>query len=279
MATSCISCGRHDRWVLIADGGAAAPFPVQRLVQACRAHNVQEVFVDGAHAVGQVSIDIQAIGADYYSSNVHKWLFSPTSSAFLRFKPREGEEMHHIVASLRYGQGLAKEYWMGTRDYSPLQAIYDAIQFVEKELDPFLLESTALTDEEWDHEKFPFRYSAWINKKFLAFHRILTETWGTVMPSPVADIGALAFVELPQLPVVMKDGADALQFRHFLRKKFAVEGVFDSRANAARPSGYSTYIRLSVNVYTTSKDIERLRDAVLSVASGETPFSLAGAQS
>lgn len=41
------------------------------------------VFIDGAHAFNQLSIDLQAFGVDAYFSNFHKWGFSPKNVAFL----------------------------------------------------------------------------------------------------------------------------------------------------------------------------------------------------
>lgn len=39
--------------------------------------------MDGAHAIGQMDIDIEKIKPAGYCSNFHKWGFSPLSCAFL----------------------------------------------------------------------------------------------------------------------------------------------------------------------------------------------------
>lgn len=41
------------------------------------------VFIDGAHAVGQLPIDIKQFEVDAYFSNFHKWAFGPKNAAFL----------------------------------------------------------------------------------------------------------------------------------------------------------------------------------------------------
>ncbi|KAJ1380685.1 Pyridoxal phosphate-dependent transferase, major domain [Sesbania bispinosa] len=60
--------------------------PVRELIRVCREQEVDQVFVDGAHAIGSVRVDVKEIGADFYVSHLYKWFFSPPSVASLYCK-------------------------------------------------------------------------------------------------------------------------------------------------------------------------------------------------
>lgn len=49
-------------------------------------------FVDGAQAVGQVEVDLKAIGCDAYFSSPHKWLLAPAGNGML-YIPRDRQDL------------------------------------------------------------------------------------------------------------------------------------------------------------------------------------------
>jgi isopenicillin-N epimerase len=109
--------------------GSAVVLPVQRIVALCHAAGVK-VLVDGAHAPGQVDLDLTAIGADWYAGNCHKWLCAPKGCAFLHASPSAQAGLHPGTISHGYGQGFLAEFdWTGTTDPSRFLAVKEAIAF------------------------------------------------------------------------------------------------------------------------------------------------------
>jgi isopenicillin-N epimerase len=112
--------------------GSALVLPLRRIVAVCHDAGVP-VLVDGAHAPGQVDLDLSAIGADWYAGNCHKWLCAPKGAAFLWAAPGRQADLHPVIISHGLGGGFLAEFdWTGTRDFSPYLAVPAALDFHQR---------------------------------------------------------------------------------------------------------------------------------------------------
>ncbi|KAF9374946.1 hypothetical protein CPB97_011802 [Podila verticillata] len=103
--------------------------PVKQLTELLKSHGIL-VFVDGAHSIGQVPVDLGYLDPDFYITNCHKWLFSVRGSAALYVKKPYKNLIHPTAITGDYKKGFDTEFaWMGTNDYSSLMSIQGALAF------------------------------------------------------------------------------------------------------------------------------------------------------
>jgi isopenicillin-N epimerase len=109
----------------------ALVLPIERIVNELRRWDAR-VLVDGAHALGQVPLDVAAVGAHWYVSNAHKWLFAPKGTAFLHVRSDVAKITQPLVVSHFVESGFPASYdWTGTRDYTGWLALPAAMRFFE----------------------------------------------------------------------------------------------------------------------------------------------------
>ena len=112
-------------------------FPVKEICQRARDQGILTL-IDGAHAPGQIPLDLDDLGADFYGGNCHKWLCAPKGSGFLFAAPSAQRLIEPLIVSWGWqsenpGPSQFVDYleWTGTRDLSAFLAVPDAIHFLQ----------------------------------------------------------------------------------------------------------------------------------------------------
>jgi isopenicillin-N epimerase len=118
--------------------------PVEAICARARQAGILTL-VDGAHAPGQISLNLEAIGADWYVGNCHKWMLSPKGAAFLYARPEIQSLVEPLIVSWGYNatpqniisgatgsQFLDYLRWTGTKDPAASLSVPSAIQFMQE---------------------------------------------------------------------------------------------------------------------------------------------------
>lgn len=125
------AAGPRVRFVLLdhITSPTALVFPVQRIATELRRRGIP-LFVDGAHAIGQIALDLPDIGADWYVTNLHKWLYAPKGSAMLYASGGAAPLTWPLVTSHYVDLGFPRSFdYVGTRDYTAWLAAPAALDF------------------------------------------------------------------------------------------------------------------------------------------------------
>jgi isopenicillin-N epimerase len=76
----------------------AVRLPIEPLIERARARGIWTV-IDGAHAPGQIDLDLSGMQVDFYGGNCHKWLSSPKGAGFLYARPEVQGLIEPLVVS------------------------------------------------------------------------------------------------------------------------------------------------------------------------------------
>jgi isopenicillin-N epimerase len=228
-------CSEHTG-LIIADhisSATAKLFPVAELSALAHSHGVP-ILIDGAHAAGTLPVDVPTIGADFWTSNLHKWPCAPAGTGVLWVAPAWRERLRPLVVSGYEGLPFPRPFdTMGTTDLSAWVAAPASLQL--------------LGELGWDRVR---RHNETLVKWAQAR---LAEAVGTPAAELRHDPGlGMAIVPLPAGIADTREQAVALQ-------SYLVErGV---EAQLPNWQGRGT-IRLSAHVYNQPADYERMAVAV-----------------
>ncbi|MFM6204767.1 aminotransferase class V-fold PLP-dependent enzyme, partial [Planktothrix sp.] len=111
-------------------------FPIREIIQKLNNLGI-DTLIDGAHAPGMLPLNLQEMGATYYTGNCHKWLSAPKGAAFLCVKLNKQSLIRPVTIS--HGANSTRsdrsrfflEFdWTGTPDPSTYLCIPEVIQFL-----------------------------------------------------------------------------------------------------------------------------------------------------
>ncbi len=223
--------------------------PLDRLVRELEGRGVA-VLVDGAHAPGMVPLDLERLGASYYTGNCHKWLCAPKGAGFLHVRRELQERVRPAVIS--HGANSTRtdrprfqvEFdWIGTIDPTALLSIPAALEFM-----------ASLVPGGWP-EILRRNHALVVEARAL-----LARTLAVDLPCPDAMIGSMAALPLPDGdpgPQASPLYQDPLQDVIFARAGIEVPVI-------PWPGPPRRLIRVSSQLYNALDDYQRLADALRS---------------
>jgi isopenicillin-N epimerase len=105
--------------------------PVKQICAMARAKGVL-THVDGAHAVGQLPLDLRDLGCDFYASSPHKWLMAPKGTGLLYLREELLERLWVNTCSGSWHDYTLKAYRfenLGTSNLSLMAGFKAALDF------------------------------------------------------------------------------------------------------------------------------------------------------
>ncbi len=211
-------------------------FPVAELVRLGRQAGLITM-IDGAHVPGQMELDLDTLGADFYCGNCHKWMMAPKGAAFLHARRPMQKLVEPLVVSWGYenlepgpSEFIDHQEWTGTRDPSPWLSVPRAIQFMQ--------------ENSWEDERLRCHHM------ILDAQRRITDLTGE---TPICPANDTWFRQMAAMP--LPEGTDTSALKAGLYDKYQVEIPILETAG-------KWYIRPSAQGYNQPEDFDRLMEGL-----------------
>ena len=225
----------------------ALVLPLQKIVSLLEARGV-DTLVDGAHAPGQLALNLQSLGAAFYTGNCHKWLCSPKGTAFLFV--REDKQIEIRPLAISHGMNapggekslFRNEFdWQGTHDPSAHLAIPTA-----------LTEIAGWVQDGWDGVR---NHNRSLN---LRARSLLCDALEISLPCPDEMVGHMA--AFPIACGEMHGTLGDMGLQSMLMERFKIEvPVFDE------PYSPLKTLRISAQLYNDISQYEYLANALVEI--------------
>jgi isopenicillin-N epimerase len=220
----------------------AVTLPIEPLIARAREAGIWTV-IDGAHAPGQIDLDLHALGVDFYGGNCHKWLCAPKGAGFLYAR----RELQHLLEPPVVSWGwqardpspsrfVDEQEFHGTRDFAAHLAVPAAIEFQAAHDWPRVREEC-------------HALARWARSE-------LSELTG--LPPLTADSPSW-YAQMATIP--LPPGDDAV-----LKRRLYDEYLIEAPVVVWRGQ---RHVRISVQGYNTAADVERFVNAVATLVRDE----------
>ena len=209
-------------------------FPVKEVCKKAREMDI-ETIVDGAHSFSHVDMDVSEIGCDYYASSLHKWLGAPLGNGLLYVKKGNAERLWPLYGDTAYeDDNIMKLEHLGTRPCSDQNGIIPAVDF---NLEIGKVEKS---------KRLKFLQMRWA--KELKDHKNI------ILNTPLGEGQSFGIANV---------GVKSLQPSELADKLFDEHDIFTVPIDDDRGI---RGIRVSPNLYSTTEDIDKFIEAMLTIA-------------
>ena len=232
----------------------ALVFPLEAIAPELARRGI-DLLVDGAHAPGMVPLDLERLGASWYTANCHKWICAPKGSAFLWARRDRQEQIRPVAIShgansprTDRSRFLIEFDWTGTFDPTAWLCVPVAIRFVGSILEggwPELMRR--------NHELA------------LEGRDLLCSALGIAPPAPDDLLGSMASVPLPD---GLSTSAPALYgdpLQDALFERFSIEVPV-----VPWPAPPKRLLRISAQIYDSAAEYAYLGEALRTLLAEES---------
>jgi isopenicillin-N epimerase len=213
-------------------------FPVAEIARRAAAQGILTA-VDGAHAPGQIDLNLDSIGADFYVGNGHKWMCGAVGAGFLYARP----DRHHLLKPLIVSWGWEprdpgpspfQDYfgWIGTDDPAAYLSVPTAIAFQR--------------EHDWPQVR-------------AACHALASQTQAQIAAMtglpPISPDAPEWWSQMCVAPVPINRNLTTKEAQRYLWEEYQVEiPLLDWQGHR--------FVRLSIQSYNSVADVERLLEGL-----------------
>jgi isopenicillin-N epimerase len=213
----------------------AIRLPVEEIVKKAKELGIL-TFVDGAHACGQIPLNLQELDADLYTAACHKWMMTPKGSSFLYARKSVQSWLDPLIVSWGYNalfpsdsQFLDYHQFNGTRDFTGYLCIPEAIKFMK----------------EYNWWEVAANCQKLIKDNMLDYYQLL----GSTPHAPLDDFFILQMLAAE----IITDQPEKLYRKIYDEYKIEVPVM---------RHGDKVFLRFSINAFNDQSDIDKLFDMI-----------------